>query len=99
MMKAFIFSAAVWLWDRGQRDTCPPAHPLASALRQEHGTFPSLYNRVDWPLCSPEVRFSGVVQPQETGIAVTSRTVIEHIDELALWGNKPFSVGLRWLPA
>lgn len=29
MMKAFLFSAVVWLWDRGSRGACPPATPLA----------------------------------------------------------------------
>lgn len=32
MVKAFLFPAVVWLWDRGSRGACPPATPLASNI-------------------------------------------------------------------
>lgn len=77
----------------GQRDQSfqPSCHSPGLDRHQNHGTT---LNRVNSPLCLPEIRFSSVVQPQEGGTAVTPRNVISHIiHKITLWGNNPFSGG------
>lgn len=66
MMKTFIFSAVVWLWDRGSRGAClPSCHPPGLQHHQAHGTTPFLCNRVNHPFTHPRSDFQVSFSPKK----------------------------------